>query len=247
MSKWFSTALIIAAFIVTLSVYSLFKGIPFGGIIAEHQVERYVTAVYGETQINAKAYYNFKSNSYTLEIAGTDGHLTETYRYDPYRNLIFDEALNETIGTRFDSDYLKAVAQFDEPLEFPKAIIYTSVRGTGNYTADTDKLPVVQKLYVLGIVNSNVDIATEESVEKPAEITRTIIDSLGEGYNITSVQVIYTDINGVYEITSDSSTAEKLLDSLKSKTHSIERIGEEEAKIIQALRDSKAGNNESPH
>ncbi|TYR72603.1 hypothetical protein FZC79_22260 [Rossellomorea vietnamensis] len=71
----------------------------------------------------------------------------------------------------------------------------------------------------------------------PAKLSKEIIERLGESYNITSLQVIYTDVNGQYEIVLDDMKSMSF-NTLRKNTSKMERIGEEEKEIIRKLNES---------
>lgn len=210
-------------------IYSLLNGIPFGGYIAKAKITDYVEQVYEFNESISKPIYNIKDSSYIVEIP----QLGKEFSYDLANNQIFDMKLVNNINNQFQVDYDKLRNSYADNIELPNAFLFTSVLANGNYSKD---IPIYQKIYVLGIINRE-KIAPEHSIETAAKITKEIIDSLGERYNITSLQVLYTDLNGHYEITLDDKKPISI-EILQKNTSKTDRIGEEESELILKLNES---------
>jgi len=115
-------------------------------------------------------------------------------------------------------------------IELPNAFLFSTVLGNGEYSKN---IQLHQKTYLLGMINRE-KVAPEDSIKLPAEITKEIIGSLGERYNITSLQVLYTDLNGQYEIVLDDNKTISL-EALRKNTSKTDQIGEEDRELIREL------------
>lgn len=88
-------------------------------------------------------------------------------------------------------------------------------------------------MYLLDIVNRQ-KISPEDSVKMPAIVTKDVIDRLSNRFNITSLQIIYTDLNGPLEIIIDGKdmlTVEKM----QKHTYKPDKISENTKKLVQEL------------
>lgn len=114
------------------------------------------------------------------------------------------------MNSQFQIDYNTLKNSYVSDIELPSAYLYSSILANGHYS---ENISYYQKMYLLGIINRE-KIAPEDSMKMPAKVTKEIIDRLDERYNITELQVIYTDLNGVYEMIIDgknSISVEKLI------------------------------------
>lgn len=220
-----------------LFVYSLFNGPPFGGILAENKILNYASAMYGSTQVSTKAIYNFKDGYYHAEVSDEKGQNIKEIKFKLSENVLFDDIIQERVSIQFESDFSVIKESFPNTIQIPtQGFIYTVIYATGQYSVRIEELSLRNRLYILGIVNSDVNITESESMEKPAEITRKILDKLGGKYNITAVQIIYTDINGVFKIEERYSDFDKLCNNLEKDTYKSTRIGEKDSQIIESLK-----------
>ncbi|SHI04107.1 hypothetical protein [Clostridium grantii] len=219
---------------IGLFVFSLFKGPPFGGILAKNKILNYASAMYGDVQLVTKVDYNIKDQYYFAELSGGNNQNIKEIRYSLFENKLGDEVLMEKISTEFNSDFFVAKEFLQENIQITDGYIYTVIDANNKYTNKIEDLSLEQKLYILGIKNSDISIIEKESIKKPAEITRKIIDQLGDKYNITAVQIIYMDVNGVFQIVADNSNLS--YSDLEKKTSKIQEIGEEDKLFIESLK-----------
>ncbi len=222
-------SILILVIIAIVYILCVFIGPPFGKMIARHKVYDYEKSVYGTTQPIDEIVYNLVTSNYIVKFKNKNFKL----RYDPYKNMLTDELFQDKVIKKLSSDYREVIEFFPNTIEFPKSHIFTRIIANGEYD-DIDNLKVSQKLYLLGIVNRDANISIEESMRKPAEITTEVIRGLGNNYNITGVQVIYIDINGVFEI--DDEFNGTLSNNLEGITTIVENIGSEDADIINSIR-----------
>ncbi|KPL57744.1 YfjL-like protein [Rossellomorea vietnamensis] len=209
-----------------ISIYSLFKGIPFGSYIAKAKITDYVEQVYGINKSVSKPQFNFEDSSYEVYLP----QLGSQFSYDLLHNLIVDEKLANELNNEFQSDYNKLKDSYRDNIELPDAHLFSSVLADGEYSKN---MSLYQKIYLLGIINRE-KITSEDSSKTAATLTKEIIEGLGENYNITSLQVIYTDLNGQYEITLDSKKPISIK-TLGKNTSKMEQIGEEDKELIREL------------
>ncbi|WP_226673506.1 hypothetical protein [Rossellomorea aquimaris] len=221
------TMILIFSFLL-LSLYSFFNGIPFGRYIAKAKINDYVEQVYSLKEGIPKPQFNFKNSTYDVYLP----QLESQFSYDLSHNLIIDEKLVEEKNNDFQGDYSRLKHSYGETIELPDAYLFSSVSADGEYSKN---IPMYQKIYLLGIINRE-EIDSEESSNMPAKLTKEIIEGLGEHYNITSLQVIYTDLNGQYEITLDSKKPISIK-TLSKNTSKMDQIGEVNKELIRELNE----------
>ncbi|PFA69761.1 hypothetical protein CN378_03055 [Bacillus sp. AFS015802] len=220
--------LLIFSFLIIL-IYSIFKGIPFGSYIAKAKITDYVEQVYGFNESVPKPPFNIEDSSYEVYLP----QLGSRFSYDLLHNLIVDEKLANEVNDEFQDDYNTIKDSYRDNIELPDAFLFSSVLANGEYSKN---IPVYQKIYLLGIINRK-KISSEESSKMPATLTKEIIEGLGENYNITSLQVIYTDLNGQYEITLDNKKPISIK-TLSKNTSKMDQIGEEDIELIRELNEN---------
>ncbi|WP_064093970.1 YfjL-like protein [Rossellomorea aquimaris] len=207
--------------------YSIFNGIPFGSYIAKAKITDYVEQVYDFNESIPEPQYNIENSSYEVYLP----QLGNEFSYDLLNNLIIDKKLVNDINNKFQYDYNKLKNSYVDNIELPpSAGLYSSVFANGEYSKG---ISLYQKIYLLGIINRE-KIASEDSIKMPAKLTKEIIDSLRGNYNITSLQVLYTDLNGQYEITVDHKKSISI-ETLGKNTSKTVRVGEEDKELIREL------------
>lgn len=158
-----------------------------GKKFAKAKLGAYVTIQMPGVQIETIR-YDWYNATYIAGLSGESNLL-----YNLKRNTIHDEAVGNQINLSAKTDYKRITKQFSSDLTLPDSIwIWTSL------SAD-DYAKKAQRLYVLGIYNT-ADLTEEQSLKKPAEIAKNIIDLMGPDYNFTGIQLTYADKNGLYEI-----------------------------------------------
>lgn len=224
--RTFKILITLAISLPLIFLYSLFNGIPLGNYIAKAKVADYVEQVYGINESVPKPQFNLKVSSYEVYLPKLGNEIS----YDLSNNLIFDEKLINDINSHFQIDYNKLKNSYVGNIELPHANVFSFVLANGEYSKN---ISLHQKIYLLGIINRE-KIAPDDSIKMPAKVTKEIIDSLGERYNITSLQVSYTDLNGHYEIILDDNNSISV-ETLRKNTSKTERIGEVERELIREL------------
>lgn len=216
---------IIFSFFLIL-IYSLFNGIPFGSYIAKAKITDYVEQVYGLDEGVPKPQFNYKESSYDVNLP----QLGNEFSYDLSSNQIYDEKLIDEINSQFQIDYDELRNSYLDNIELPNAFLFSTVLANGEYSKN---IQLHQKIYLLGMINRE-KVAPEDSIKFPAKITKEIIVGLGERYNITSLQVIYTDLNGQYEIVLDDNKTVSV-EALRKNTSKMDQVGEEDRELIRKL------------
>ncbi|WP_098439428.1 hypothetical protein [Bacillus sp. es.034] len=225
----FNITLVLIFTFLLISIYSFFNGIPFGSYIAKAKITDYVKQVYGFNESVPKPQFNLKNSSYEVHLP----QLGNQFSYDLSNNLITDEKLGTEINDTFQGDYNKLKNSYSENIELPTAFLFSSVLANGEYSKN---MSLYQKIYLLRIINRET-ISSEDSSKMPAILTNEVIDRLGENYNITSLQVIYTDLNGQYEITLDGKKPISVK-TLEKNTSKMNQIGEEDKELIRELNEN---------
>ncbi|MCA1057530.1 hypothetical protein LCL96_01190 [Rossellomorea aquimaris] len=224
--RLFKMSMILIFSILLLSIYSIFKGIPFGSYIAKAKITEYVEQVYRFNEGIPKPQFTIVNSTYDVFLP----ELGSRFSYDLSHNLIIDEKLVNEMDNEFQGDYNKFKHSFGDSIELPDASLFSSVLANGKYSKE---ITLYQKMYLLGMINRE-KIDPEDSSKMPAKLTKDIIDRLGENYNITSLQVLYTDLNGQYEITLDDKKSISMK-TLGKNTSKMEQIGEEDKALILEL------------
>lgn len=150
------TIFLVIICLIILAGYTLFNGPPFGQIIANYKIQKYVSIMYDDSEIS-KPWYNYISNFYHVKRYDNRGNNSEI-RYYLYNNLIGDELLSDGINTHFNADLSRITKGFPGNIKIPYGYLSTSIYANGNYALRIEDLTIRQGLYILGIVNSDVDI-----------------------------------------------------------------------------------------
>jgi hypothetical protein len=211
--------------------YSAFYGVPFGNYIAKAKITDYVKQVYGINKKFQIPQYNFKNSTYSANIPQQSSEFTISYNL--LNNSIYDERVNSTYNLQFQKEYMELLKTYSGSIELPPADIYSRILANGNYSDDIYKLTCFQKIYLLGIVNRQ-KISLNDSTKMPATVTKYVLDKVSNRFNITSLQAIYTDLNGCFEIIVDGND-KPTVEKMQKHTSKMDRIGEVEKKIINEL------------
>jgi hypothetical protein len=220
-------AILIAGF---LCIVNAFTGNPISRTVAKNEIQKYIHEVYSADGEVQKPRYSFPDREYFSEV--NIDNQTITMRY--YAHRITDENVTNYFQNKLNDDYPAACASFShDDLEFPEPDIYTAVIADGHYRSDFEKLNVQQKLYVLGVKNHDKTIPENESGTMPSKIASHLINELGDRYNFKSIQLIYVDKFGVYEIALDDTNL--TIDELLKNTRKFDKseIGEVENAFIE--------------
>ena len=217
-----------------LAFYSFINGVPFGGLIAKVKSNNYAKVIYGEDVTISKPQYNLKNTAYGMKVIGPDDQLITKLRYSLFKNRLFDEKINQHFSNQLKNDFEKIRTVFPDSIKVKPPGIHTTISADGNYSVKKNGLTLFHKIYV-SYENWDTEIHPDESMKKPAEITRKLIDAMGEDYEVTGVQIWYTDINGAYEIISNESNTEDLYDGLVAKVKK-KIIGSEQEELIKKIK-----------
>ncbi len=210
LKRTFGIFLIILILLVMLLFY-IIGYLPFvGKVIAEKKLSAYID----NTQMQIARPINVKHDWYNSRYVCGNHPINLSYYLQ--NNSIHDGIENEQINSRLIEDYKEIANRFPSNITLPEHIMIWSTINADDY--DTK----AQRLYILEVYNTE-DISENESMEMPAKIAAEFIGYLDETYNITGIQLIYGDKNGMYdiEIRADSYRTldyEKLLNFTKKRT-----------------------------
>ncbi len=130
--------------------------------------------------------YSWHNDDYAV----IDSNLMIKYNYK--NKTIYDERISRREEGKANEIYTKFKQNVKTKLELPKTIsLSTSLNLKKNKTKES-------KLYFLGI-KEREHFSDEKSKERLAEITLELMKELGSDFTITSAQIIYQNLNGVYE------------------------------------------------
>jgi hypothetical protein len=224
-----SVAALIAGFI--FFIVNVFTGNPVSKSIAKNKAQQYIHDVYTSDNKIDKIYYSAKDGYYIAH--AKIGNVESIFKYSS--NQITDENVTDYFQNLFNQDYNTICKSFNNAnLEFPTWIyVHTSVVANGNYSTDFKKLTVDQKIYLMGIRNSDKSISENDSKHMAAKITKEFLDKLDDKYNFRSTQMTYLDKFGLYEI--NIKNKDLTIDELLKNTKKIDskEIGEEEKAFIE--------------
>ena len=220
MKKTMKYAIIIVLLLIAIliAMYNIAGYVPIvGKTIANKQIEQYRWGIYNVI-VAENSKYSFYSGRYE----------TQRISYALNTNYIWDTHQIDKWNEQLSSDFENIKTQM------PKNITLKSADISGFIDAN-DYSTKIQRLY-LPIYN-DAHLSIGESEKKAAEITKLIIDQLGDKYSIAGVQVWYFDKNGGYTIEKMEDTSEIITyDWLLENTQKIDKIGEEEQKWISELQ-----------
>jgi len=225
--------IVINLIVGVMVIVTVFSGNLVSKTIVQNKIQKYIHEVYSSDSEVVRTYFSFYFGGYFSEVK--IGNQTITMKFSS--NQITDENVADYFQNKFNDDY-STVCEFfaDDSLEFPEWIyVYTSVVADGNYSSDFDALNVRQKIYLMGIKNSDKTIAESDSKQMIAKISMHFLDELGSRYNFRSIQASYIDKYGAYEIIIDNKTL--TIDELSKNTKKLDssKIGEEEKVFIESL------------
>lgn len=137
------------------------------------------------------------------------GYISENYRYNSEKDLIFDEEYNELWRPYFD-DRMEEINRYLDHNYIMKDY------GMISYFDGTDTNTRYDDLFIYGIYNTQ-PVEKERRVEKGAEMIMDIISEIGSKYHFCGVHIDYYDLEGVYRfsipIGKESVTKEMLMES----------------------------------
>lgn len=183
--------LIVLTVLILLVGIFLFSGMGYipliGRVKAENKLSAYVQKQgYRADRLYVK--YDWYNNVYVCRL---DDKTLLSYRLQ--NNSIHDEKINKQVNEQLQQSHQDIVSQFPTNLIFPESIFLWSTVKADNYTEKAERL------YLLGVFNT-ADLPVSESEKMPAAIATDFIARMGDEYNITGIQLIYADRNGMYDI-----------------------------------------------
>lgn len=212
-------------------------GTPVGLLISKHKLDKYSKAVYGEKVVpNGLPKYNIKDGGYGYGLATPDNKVISEITYIASKNIIIDT--NSIEDNNLINQMVNINNELGKGIYLPRAHIFCGIDAKQDFTQQP--LKRVDKLYLLGIANTDVELTPEQSKEKLFEIISFIYKKLDDKYNFTSSQIIYVDINGVLETSISSKESKMPYEKIRSKIKPNIQ-GELETRFINQLRDVKNG------
>ncbi len=178
--------------LLVLAVGGLFLSsigyLPFiGKIKAENKLNAYVQEQgYGVGSLHVQ--YDLCNDRYDCRL-DNGNHLS----YRLHNNTIHDEEVNALLNAQLREEYRDIISQFPPNLLFPEHILIWSTVNADNYAEKAERL------YLLGIYNT-ASLTGGQSENLPAAIATDFIARMEDKYNITGIQLIYADRNGMYNI-----------------------------------------------
>lgn len=202
----FFTTIVILLLLLTYQVLSIFV---WGVTIGERELNKYAHKSLGLDERIECRYEMYNNRYYALNDLG----FTLDYRKDT--KTIYNEAFSQEENEKASSDYKALLGKMPDNLDLPSDIMVWTEISTKNYDVKS------QRLYLLSVFNEE-NISEKDSFQKPAQVAMDVIAGLGEIYNITGIQIIYFDKNGMFEIAIPSGlleplTMEKLLANTKER------------------------------
>ena len=203
--------LLIILMLIIMSFFYKIGYLPFvGKAIAEKKLSAYVD----NTQMQISSPIKVKYDWYNSKYACSNPSLNLNYHLQ--NNSIYDGIANQQVNDKLIEDYKTIADKFPANITLPEHVFIWSTINADDYNIKA------QRLYILEVYNTE-HLSESESIKMPAKIAAEFIEYLGTNYNITGIQFIYGDKNGMYdiEIRADSFHAleyEKLLKSTKKRS-----------------------------
>lgn len=180
---WISGAVIVGLLIVCIIAGSCIGYIPvIGKYIADSKLSRYA----GEPM---HTNYDFYRNKYVVSDYG------KLFQYELDTNTIFDESHNRNIEGQVKLKYHSFVKESSiDTIEYPSSISVSS-----KVDAD-DSSKVYVKIYCMTIFD-DVEMSIEDSKKRICELTEQLVEYVG--MNCTSLQIVYANKSGMFELVCD--------------------------------------------
>ena len=154
--------------------------------------------ILGEKEANNKVNaYEIEHNRNPKEICmkydwyAGGGYMSDSYRYNPDKDIIFDEEYNELWRPYFNE-------RMEEINRFLDHNFIMKDYGLATYFDGTDKITRYDDLFIYGIYNTQ-QVEKERRIEKGAEMIMNIISELDGTYNFCGIHIDYYDLDGVYK------------------------------------------------
>lgn len=171
--------------IICILMYTLAGYIP---VVGKYMADSKLSLYSGE-KVNTR--YEFPTSRYVA--SGSGGKLLQ---YNLHNNTIFDEAYNNAITDQINRQYLSFIAESSiDTIDYPGMLsIWASMDA-----ADTSK--IYAKIYAMTFFDET-NIAAQDSERQICELAVQLIESID--LNCTSIQMIYANRWGLFELNCDS-------------------------------------------
>lgn len=189
--------------VICFLICSLFGYLPiFGRYIAETKLNAY-------TNDKLSVQYNFLDNIY-IATDSTGSQL----RYDLRANTIYDESHNIDIETQANEKYQLIVTS---PL-YDTAKYPSNISVWVQMDAKDTSVEYI-KLYLMTVFDS-ANLSEEDSIRRMLDIVENICETIN--LNITAIQFMYANYDGMYELTCDFGNKSVLQSDLKNYIRKID-------------------------
>jgi hypothetical protein len=231
----FITIIIILNYAIGIAFLNF--GTPFGMIVSKYKLGKYYKAVYGDyVSPNGLPMYNPKSSSYHYKLIRENNEVISELSYKVSKQTISDSNLKLDISLPNEIETIDN--ELGKDIYLPEPYMYYGIDGNQDFSEQP--LKRIDKLYLWGIINTDVEITPEQSKARFFEIVSFIYKKLGDKYNFTSSQIIYVDINGVLETSMSSKESTMPYEKVKHKIQTKDHGGVEE-KFISQLKTIRKG------
>lgn len=180
--KYFKLMIIMTLIFIVLACCYLFNYIPIiGKIKATSSAELFLD------EKSVSTTYNFLNRKYYIKFKD------KSLNYSLWDDSIYDESLNVKMEEKINESYQELIKNQFASIDLPKSIdVY-------NRFNPRTKDIVYQKIYLLGITNKS-QVAKENSCEMFSEIIYFLIKNVEGLSEVKSIQALYTDKNGTFEL-----------------------------------------------
>lgn len=173
-----------------------------GKKIAESKIRAYIQEdIHVEYQILDNVYKGTNSSGQVIQ-------------YDLKRNTIYDETNNRTVSGRVNEKYQSYIVESScNTIEYPKSVSVWSEVDANDPSKD------YTKIYIMTVFEK-VSMDDEQSKNRMCEIAKQIIEHLD--INCTSIQFVYANFTGIYEVSYDAGKTSIKFDKVRSAIQEIE-------------------------
>jgi hypothetical protein len=212
-------------------------GTPFGILLSKYKLDKYYQGVYGDdVSPHGLPMYNPKSSSYHYKLITKNNEVISELSYKVSKQIISDS--NFKLDINLPNEIKTIDNELGEDIYLPKPFMYYGIDGNQDFSKHPLKRS--DKLYLLGIINTDIELTPNQSKEKFLEIVSFIYKRLGNKYNFTSSQIIYIDVNGSLETYMSAKESTMTYEKVKSKIR-VKEHGEVEEKFINQLKAVRNG------
>lgn len=232
------TVIAVISFNILIGIVFLDYSPALGVLISKYKLDKYSKAIYGK-EILSKGLpkYNILDGEYNYKLVTANNDIVARLSYEVIKNRIRDS--NFIVKFDIEREIEIIDLELGEDIYLPQPLVVYWIDGNQDFSEYP--LKRMDRIYLLGIRNINVELTPDESKEKFFNIVSHIYDSLGSSYNFTSSQIIYTDINGTLETDISAKESRMPYNKLKLNIKKYKQEPEISMKFINQLKDVKDG------